>query len=104
MPIIVVIFFQTQGTLLPRFLEKRYQKSKIQLSTRIIYRTFSKHSRHLYINWCKQERDDDDRILELPTNNRHFVDLSESYLYMVHFGLEPFFGNSKKNFKYIGLL
>ena len=34
------------------------------------------------------------RILELPTDI-HFVDLSETYLYMVHFGLEHFFVNRK---------
>ena len=31
-----------------------------------------------------------DRIPELPTN-KHLLDLSKTYLYIVHFGLEPYF-------------
>ena len=34
--------------------------------------------------------------------DRHFLDLSETCLYMVHFGLGPFFLNSQKHI-YIGL-
>ena len=43
-----------------------------------------------------------ERIPELPTD-RHFLDLSETCLYMVHFGLWPFFRKSQK-IVYIGLL
>ena len=36
-----------------------------------------------------------DRIPELPTD-RHFLDLSETYLYKDHFGLGPFFRKAQK--------
>ena len=36
-----------------------------------------------------------DRTAELPIDS-HFLDLSETYLYMVNFGLGTFFGNRKK--------
>ena len=37
-----------------------------------------------------------DKIPELPTN-RHFLELAETCLYMVHFGQGPFFRKSQKN-------
>ena len=36
-----------------------------------------------------------DRIPELPTDRYYFLELSETCLYMVHFGQGPFFGNRK---------
>ena len=36
-----------------------------------------------------------DRIPELPTD-RHFLEFSETCLYIVHFGLEPFLQKSEE--------
>ena len=74
----------------------------------VVYLTFNKYSRPLHKlerghrrrRW--QHTATADRIPELPTD-RHFSELSEMCLYIVHFGLEPFFDNRKKNV-YIGLL
>ena len=43
-----------------------------------------------------------DRTPELPTDG-HFLDLSETFLYMVHFDLGHFLWKTQKNV-YIGLL
>ena len=58
-------------------------------STKIIYLTFSKYSRPLQKEWGNRQRQTG-RISELPTD-RHFLDLSETCLYMVHLRLEHFF-------------
>ena len=67
-------------------------------STRIMYLTFSEYSRPLHgrvLAGARTQTVDDD--------DRHFLDMSETCLYMVHFGLEPFFSEIAK-IVYIGLL
>ena len=60
-------------------------------SSRIIYRTFSNYSRPLHmLEYAGNRLQTTDRILELPTD-RYFIDLPETCLYMVDFGLKLVF-------------
>ena len=58
-------------------------------STRVIFLTFSKYS-DLYISWCRQNS----RITDKQT---YVLNLSETWLYMVHFRPGLFFENRQKN-------
>ena len=64
-----------------------------------IYLNFSKYHKYTQAGVSRSDDTDRqrqiDRISELPTD-RHSLDLSESCLYMVHFGLGPFFRKSQK--------
>ena len=68
-------------------------------STRIIYLTFSKYSRSLH-KWCKQERGHKQATTH---RQNYWFTLRHPFLrfvwnlfiYMVYFGLGPFFGNQK---------
>ena len=82
-------------TVLP---DKKISKIKNPASlgiTRIIYHNFSKYFIALHKLEAVHRVQTTDRIPEFPTG-RHFLHLSETCLYMVHFSLGSFFGNRKK--------
>ena len=68
----------------------------------------------LYISWCRLEwghkwqrrrQRQTDRIPELPTNiSKNCQKRVYIYIYMIHFGLGPFFRKSQTKKIYIGLL